>query len=1087
MIKRIISIACAAVLLFSGVPARLTAFAEGQRVRVGFFEFSGYHQRNEDGELSGYGYDLLQEISAHTNFSYEYIGYESSYADCLEMLKNGEVDIVTSVSKTPEREMEFLFSEKNIGYNSTIMTVKSGSTDIIAGKYSTYDGKKIGMLEGNSKNDTFEEFAKENSFDFEPVYFDTNDELTGALQSGEVDAAVSGSLRALENEWLVESISPTPFYICTNKEDTELMEQIDQAIALMDEYVPDWRNDLKKKYYSSDTAGNLVLSASEREFIEEFKNSGGKLKILVNPARPPYSYFDEKTGKADGIYPAVFEALIKRISLPYEYIQAEDQADYYRIRRQGEADIVLDYTENHYLAEQEGYAITSSYYDASFSQITRSDHKGEISTFALTEDYPTLSEYIKEYFPEKKVMIFPTMADCLAALDRGEADAIPAYSYMAESILREDEKNNLSASQLGSVSLVYGINKKADNASMLLSIMNKCISGVNSRELSSLIREEVEGSIGDYTFTLTGYIYNHPIYVLIALAFLFAFITVTILLIWRMASQKRLQVEIAQATKELESKTKELESKTKELEAALEAADSANRAKTTFLNNMSHDIRTPMNAIIGFTALATTHLDNRDRALDYLDKITQASNHLLSLINDILDMSRIEAGKVTIEEHPANLPEILQGLRNIIQTDIHAKHMELFIDTVNVSNEDIFCDKLRINQILLNLVSNAIKFTDPGGTVSILVKQKPSEKSGCAVYEFRVKDNGIGMSEEFAKTIFEPFTRERSSTVSGIQGTGLGMAITKTIVDMMNGRISVKSEQGKGTEFTVELELKIASGTSEVGMISELAGFRSLVVDDDLVSCQSVAGMLRHIGMRAEWTMSGREAVVRAEEAEDLADPFHVYIVDWSMPDMDGIETVRQIRKVVGGESPIILMTAYDWSDIEKDARQAGVTDFISKPLFVSDLHRALETSLGKTEKADEPQQSKEYVFSGKRILLAEDNELNREIASEILSEAGFEVDCAENGRECCDMLVKRSYDLVLMDIQMPVMDGYDAARTIRAMSDKALADIPIIAMTANAFEEDKKRVIEAGMNDYLPKPIDIDKMLEVLGEILEK
>ncbi len=1095
MIKRILSAAAAAVMT---VTCCLTALcgicttsgtASGDanadtqsdaKIRVGFFQFSGYHEKAEDGELSGYGYDLLQEISAHTNWNYEYIGYESSYSDCLDMLRNGQLDIVTSVSKTPEREQEFLFSKKNIGYNSTIMTTRAGNADIIAGDYSTYDGIKIGMLEGNSKNDTFEQFAQENSFDYQPVYYETNDQLTAALHGNEVDAIVSGSLRALQNEWLVESFATTPFYLCTSKDNADLMEQADQAIDLMDEYSPNWRTELNKKYYSTDTAGNLVLSASERDYIKQFKSSGKTLKILVNPSRAPYSYFEN--GQAKGIYPAVFSAMFKRISIPYEYIIPKDQKDYYKIRAQGMADIVLDYTEDHYLAEQEGYVITAPYYEASYSQITLSDHRGEINSFALTGDYTVLNKYIKEFFPDKEITLYDTMEECLEALESGEADAAAAYSYMAERILRDDEKNMLSSSLLGSISLVYGINRNTQNSSLLLSIMNKCVSAVNTRELSTIIRGEVETDPSQYHMTLVGYIYNRPVYVLIIAAFLFAFITTIILLIWRTANQKRLKNDIAKATSELEEKTSELE-------AALKEADSANRAKTTFLNNMSHDIRTPMNAIIGFTALATTHLDNKDRALDYLDKISQASNHLLSLINDILDMSRIESGKVTIEERPANLPEILQGLRNIIQSDIHAKHLELFIDTVNVNCEDIFCDRLRINQILLNLVSNAIKFTDPGGTIAILVKQKPSEKPEHAVYEFRVKDNGIGMSEEFAKTIFEPFTRERSSTVSGIQGTGLGMAITKTIVDMMHGTISVQSERGKGTEFIIELELKTAAGTAEVGMITELAGFRSLVVDDDLVSCQSVAGMLRHIGMRAEWTMSGREAVVRAQEAEDLADPFHVYIVDWSMPDMDGIETVRQIRKVVGKESPIILMSAYDWADIEHDARQAGVTDFISKPLFASDLHRTLEISLGKNTEEQKPAEPTNYSFEGRKILLAEDNELNREIASEILSEAGFTVECAENGQEACAMIADRHthYDLVLMDIQMPVMDGYEATRAIRAMKDKSLANIPIIAMTANAFEEDKKRVLGSGMNAYLPKPIDIDKMMKVLDDILKK
>ena len=410
---------------------------------------------------------------------------------------------------------------------------------------------------------------------------------------------------------------------------------------------------------------------------------------------------------------------------------------------------------------------------------------------------------------------------------------------------------------------------------------------------------------------------------------------------------------------------------------------------------------------------------------------------------------------------------------------------------MDVVDEEIFCDRLRMNQILLNLTSNAIKFTPSGGTVSIRVTQKPSRSAGRGVFEFQVSDNGIGMSREFAKTVFAPFTRERNSTVSGIQGTGLGMAITKTIVDMMGGTISVDSVQGRGTTFTVTLELRFTAEHRDMDPIAELNGFRGLVVDDDMVCCQSVSKMLRQIGMRAEWALSGHEAVARTTEAVELFDPFEVYIVDWSMPEMNGIETVRMIRKIVGNDSPIILMSAYDWADIEQEARQAGVTGFISKPLFASDLHRTLERSLGHVTEESEPQPLQmEDCFTGKRILLAEDNELNREIAVEILSEAGFQVECAENGQQACD-LVRESqpgwYDLILMDIQMPIMDGYSATRIIRAMEDPALATLPIIAMTANAFEEDREKALEAGMNGHLPKPVDVKKMLALMREFFSR
>ena len=522
------------------------------------------------------------------------------------------------------------------------------------------------------------------------------------------------------------------------------------------------------------------------------------------------------------------------------------------------------------------------------------------------------------------------------------------------------------------------------------------------------------------------------------------------------------------------------------LESALNAAQHANRAKTVFLNSMSHDIRTPMNAIIGFTSLAATHIDDTERVKEYLNKIQISSNHLLSLINDVLDMSRIESGKVKIEEKEVHLPEVLHDLRTIVQSDIKAKNLDFFIDVMDVVDEDIICDKLRLNQILLNILSNAMKFTKPGGQVSVKVSQKPSSNADYADYTFRIKDTGIGMSPEFIEHIFEPFEREQTATVSGIQGSGLGMAITKNIVDMMGGTIEVYSKEGKGSEFVVNLSFKKSGRKMVYVPIPELEGAPALVVDDDMDCCISVCKMLSEIGMRPEWTSSGKEAIVRTQFAYDRNDSFAVYIIDWLMPDMNGIETVRRIRRIIGDDKPIIVLTSYDWTEIETEAIEAGVTHFIAKPIFMSELREVLSTPYA-VEKKEE--KSPLIDFSGKKILLVEDNELNQEIAEEILEEAGFEVTLAEDGLVAVDLMKQASpgqYDLILMDIQMPKMNGYDATKAIRKMDDPAIANIPIVAMTANAFEQDRSLAEQAGMSGYVPKPIDIKKLMETLAGILK-
>ena len=526
------------------------------------------------------------------------------------------------------------------------------------------------------------------------------------------------------------------------------------------------------------------------------------------------------------------------------------------------------------------------------------------------------------------------------------------------------------------------------------------------------------------------------------------------------------------------------------LEEALMQANRANKAKSVFLSNMSHDIRTPMNAIVGFTALAMAHLDKKEQVADYLQKIMTSGNHLLSLINDVLDMSRIESGKMHLDENACSLSEVLHGLRNIIQADINSKQLDLYMDTVGISDEEVICDKLRLNQILLNMLSNAVKYTPAGGVVSIRVSEKPSPEKGKAIFEFVIKDTGIGMSEEFVANIFEPFERERNSTISRIQGTGLGMAITKNIVTMMNGDISVKSKQGVGTEVTVRLPFTIDTGAKKPEPIPELKNCRALVVDDDFTTCDSVSLMLQQLGLRAEWTLSGKEAVLRTKQAVSRGDSYNVYIIDWLLPDMNGVEVIRRVRKELNEEVPIIVLTAYDWSDIEEEAKDAGASAFCSKPLFFSELSKTLHSIVAPAVSEKKPVKNQmDHQCRAGRLLLAEDVELNQEIAVAILSEGGFTVDVAENGQIALDMLRKSEpgyYQAVLMDIQMPVMDGYTAAREMRKLENKELAQIPILAMSANAFEEDKQEALKSGMNGHIAKPVDIENLFSTLDEVLK-
>lgn len=522
----------------------------------------------------------------------------------------------------------------------------------------------------------------------------------------------------------------------------------------------------------------------------------------------------------------------------------------------------------------------------------------------------------------------------------------------------------------------------------------------------------------------------------------------------------------------------------KELEEARYEAEQASKSKSEFLSNMSHDIRTPMNAIVGMTAIATTHIDDRQQVQNCLKKITMSSRHLLGLINDVLDMSKIESGKMTLNEEMVSLREIMDSIVSIVQPQVKAKHQKFDISIYNITSENVHCDSVRLNQVLLNLLSNAIKFTPEGGTIAVSIHEETSPRGdGYVRIRICVKDTGIGMSEEFRQHIFESFTREDNKRIHRTEGTGLGMAITKYIVDAMGGEITVDSKQGVGTQFEVILDLKQAEEQVE-DMI--LPDWIMLVVDDDQSLCESTVDSLRSIGIRAEWVMDGKDAVLMASKHHKEHKDYHVILLDWKLPDMDGVETARELRRQLGDDVPILLMSAYDWTEIEDEARAAGISGFLMKPLFRSTLFYGLKPYVD-TDDPEPVETENAPTFSDKRILIAEDNELNWEIANELLHDLGLELEWAENGEVCAKMFERSDpgyYDAILMDIRMPIMNGYQATDAIRAMN-RPDAGLPIIAMTADAYSDDIQKCLSHGMNAHIAKPIDIGEVARTLQKYL--
>ena len=1050
---------------------------DSKTVRVGYYENEVFQEgARDDAVKAGYAYEYYRKLAEYTGWEYEYV-YDD-FSTLYQKLLDGDIDLLAGLAFKEDRAAFIGYPSAPMG-NETYTLVKHDTDAETTINPDSLNGKKIGVL-NSAIADALNRYLNGQQIAAEVITFDDYEELFAAFDSGDLDvmAAEGDGAYGRNHAEVLFAFGSSDYYLCTTISRPDLLAELNSAQTQLSIEEPNFVSSLRTKYYSS-SISSRAFSVDEREWI----NTHDTLRVGYLENYLPYSDTDASghvTGLVKDVVPAIFNNLgISNLNITYSGYKSYDEmiADV----RADVIDVAFPVGGGLYYSEENGIYQSNAVVSASTELVFKGEFtENTTSSFAVNENNRMQYYYIRTNFPDAEIAFYPSIDDCLHAVLDGKVSCTTLNGLRANDILKNRAYKELSMRQttrddercfgveIGNMGLLKLLNRGVNviGADYAQGLSYRYTEGLRSYSLIDMILDNM-ATVGTILFALAA--------------------LVIIFLIHEARRRDRLVVEKEATLEELEAKNQELAKSEKALSDALVAAEHANRAKTTFLNNMSHDIRTPMNAIVGFTALAASHIDNEEQVKDYLGKIAVSSEHLLSLINDVLDMSRIESGKMTLEETDVHLPDVIHDLRTIIQSNVTSKQLELFIDTQDVVHEDIIIDKLRLNQVLLNLLSNAIKFTPSGGTISFRVIEKPSSSEGVANFEFQIKDNGIGMSEEFQKTIFEAFTREQTSTVSGIQGTGLGMAITKNIVDMMGGTITVVSEEGKGSEFTVDIPCKISGKSAKPERVPELDGLRALVADDDTHTCLSVCSMLREIGMRPVWTNYGKEAVIRAKEAVDQADEFNVYIIDWLMPDQNGIETVRQIRKFIGDSTPIIILTAYDWADIEQEAKEAGVTAFCSKPLFMSELRDVLAKPF--TSSVDDSDQSvTPRDFSGKRVLLVEDNEMNQMIAEMVLKDSGFEVEIASDGVEAIETMKAAPaghFDIILMDIQMPRMDGYEATRQIRSLEDAEKANIPIVAVTANAFEEDANLALSVGMNGHLAKPYDIPKILETLNELI--
>ena len=1071
---------CLLLCLTGLLPAGASKIAEKtEPIRVGYYENEVFQEGAENGAVKkGYAYEYYRKLSEYTGWKYEYI--YGSFADLYRQLIDGKIDLLAGLAYKEDRKELFLYPDDVMGSESYSLLKHDTDADITM-EQSTLNGKSIGVLD-SAIVDVLQDFLKKHSIKANIKKYEDYDAVYAAFDNKNVDViAVEGDgSYGRKHAEILYAFGSSGYYLCVNKNRPDLLRELNTAQSTLLAEEHNYLNDLNNKYYPA--------SVSERAFTppeKEWINTHTELRVGYLKNYLPYSSTNDN-GEVTGVVSEYVPQLLKTLGLENLTVSYRGYDNYDKMVNDvdhNNLDLAFPVGGGSYYSEENGIyqskAVVAPIVNLVYKEVY---DENTVKHIAIDESNRIKFYSIKSHYSDADITLYPSVEACLDAVLAGEVDCTVLNGLRASVLMKNSRYDKLSVQQLSfSEEHCFGV---AIGNEGLLKLVNRGITVMGNDYALTLAARYTSGL---YNYTILDLIGEHLVFFISAILLIAGLII--FLLIRNMQRKKKQILETEKARKELEEKNKELAQNKEALSDALVEAERANRAKTAFLNNMSHDIRTPMNAIVGFTAMAEKQIDNKELVKDYLSKITVSSRHLLSLINDVLDMSRIESGKMHIDESDVHLPDLIHDLWTIIQSNVKKKQLHVFIDIKDVRNEDIVTDKLRLNQVLLNILGNAIKFTPNGGTISFRVIEKSLPTEDMTDFEFRIKDNGIGMSEEFQKTIFEAFTREKTSTVSRIQGTGLGMAITKNIVDLMGGTITVHSKEGEGSEFVVNLPCRLSENAVQYEQITELNGLRALVTDDDPDTCESVCSMLSELGLRPESACSGEDAEALSAKACEQNDRFRVYIIDMVMPGLNGIETVRRIRSVAGGNAPIIILTAYDWSDFEKEAREAGVTGFLTKPLFMSELRSALMRPFRIDDSSSSADQDK-VDFAGKRILLAEDNEMNQLIAVSILEGAGFIVDIANDGVEAVQKVIAAEpdyYDVVLMDIQMPRMDGYEASKCIRALDDPQKANLPIIAVTANAFDEDRKFAMEAGMNGHLAKPYDIPEIMKKLEKVLRQ
>ena len=894
--------------------------------KVAYYAFDNFNMQDETGKRYGYGYDMMQDISKYMQCTFSYVGYEKSASECVEMLRNKELDIYTAAKLTPERQAEFAFSKHPSITATTCMNVKVGNTKVVAGDYSTYEGLRIGLLKRHTYNDNFIAFTEEKGFNCQIIYYDTPTELSNALINDEVDALVNSYIRTPEDEKTIEDFGQTPYYFMTRKEDQALLDKLDAAIDAMNIETPNWRTNLYNIYYGSPDS-NTDLTSEEQALLTQMQTDHVKIRAVMNPDGNPYSWYED--GEARGIAADLFTATAKKLGLDYEIVPVSDKTEYEELLNSGSVDIWMDL--NSYY-EDEGhykYKITQPYLTTSVSVVHRRGSSGKMKRIAIVGDNIATNEIISSVWPDAEIVSLGSVYECSQQITENKIDGALLMSYTAQKLARDDTLNRLTVDIVpGAVmNLQMGINSN-DNY-LFYGIWEKTLAEISSQKSAEIVQTYLEAT---ETPTLLAYVFDHPSYLVFTIALIFLILFLVILYIQSVRTKNR-QLRISD-----------------QLSAALIEAKNANDAKLNFFSKMSHDIRTPLNVVLGMTQIAKKYKHDASKLDNALDSISTEGNYLLTLINSILDINQLEHGHIELIQKPFNPEECMQESVEILRPLADKKEQKLLI-SCDFKDHVVIGDSGRFSQIMVNIISNAIKYTDIGGTISIKMESLTDHR-----YRFTCTDNGIGMTQDFLQHICEDYARAEDSRTSATEGTGLGMSVVKGFTDLMHGTLSVESEPGKGSTFTVEIPFEEPSDKQRALILHpasdnlkshlQFTGKKVLLVEDNALNAEIAMELLQSIGLTVDWAENGKIGIEKFEDS-DLYEYFAIFM-DMQMPVMDGIEATKRIRSSqrCDHDIPIFAMTANTFTSDRRLCEEAGMNGYIPKPINLKDI----EGTLNETE-----------------------------------------------------------------------------------------------------------------------------------------